>query len=231
MYIREDEALQRISERVRDNTAYVKESLRQRRDEFTDHYGDPHYAFGDGSTPAKVYISVSTDLIYWMRFEFKLIVRPFVSFVSGSGTQDATVEVEDTSLTVAETNHAVRPNPHHHTTKPHNHNMIPGVALFHTSSDEWRLTMKDPCKGSEIDITLYLKAQYNEWINGEGIYPSCELNERYDLLQVASDLEAEGQSDLADEILRPGYKEIDIYSNAPFFIELDEYTKYNNLGR
>lgn len=216
-------AYNRLAERIYDNKTELDKTRRQRRTEFTDLYGVPYTAIGDANSPAKFYISVSPDLVYYMRFQFKLHIQPFLSTVSG-GTGSAVVEVKDTSLSI--TNNAIRPNPHTHETEPHEHNLVNGVTVTHTTSTEFDISI------GGVDITDYLKEQHGgEWIDGEGLYPSTEIEDVYDVLDVAGLLEAQGLTEDREKLLRPEFKEISISSDSPFSVTLYLYLKYSNLGR
>ena len=81
-----DEALNRIAEVTSDNRKDIKQSRLQRRTEFTDLYGIPFYAESeliDGRHVAKFFISVSPDLVYFMRFQFKLYIQTLATGGSG----------------------------------------------------------------------------------------------------------------------------------------------------
>lgn len=66
-----EEALNRIAERTSDNARELRKTRFQRRTEFTDLYGIPFY-FESDNDRAEFYISISPDLVYFMRFQFKL---------------------------------------------------------------------------------------------------------------------------------------------------------------
>ncbi len=220
-----EEAIRVLSERTYDNTKDIKQSNRQRRDIPVDLYGVEYTRQGDGGAPATFYISITPDMIYLERFEFKLIVQPFASY--SNGIETAEVQVDGTSLSVTENwqGHTVTPNPHSHTTQAHTHNLTSGITLTHTTASDFRISIEG------IDITPYLMAQYGAWINGEGVYPSLDINENYDILEVACDMMAEGRESDANKLTRAGYKQIQITSNAPFQVTLVNYLKLSHLNR
>lgn len=231
------EALERVSERVYENRRSIRQSDLQRRDRILDLYGIEYYRVGDANAPARFYLSVSPDLIYHERFEFKLTIDPFTS-TAGSGTGGAVVQVNDTRLEVEERRlssgspvnpnphgHGITPNPHSHTTQPHTHAIDTGITVTPASDSGYRVKVEG------IDITPYLMAQYGSWINGEGIYPSTDINKNYDLLEVASDMVAEGRKEEADLLLQPGYKPVEISANGPFSCTLTLYEKFSHTNR
>lgn len=222
MIITHGEALERISERVYENTKSIRQNDRQRRDRVVDMYGVEFTRVGDGDAPARFYISVSPDMVYLERFQFKLIVSPFVSTVSG-GTSAASVRVNDTSLSVAAS--SITPNPHSHTTDPHTHNVNAGVTLVPAAANNYRISVEG------IDVSAYLMAQHGIWIDGEGVWPSTQIEKNFDLLEVAGDMYAEGRKTDADMIVRPGYKPIEISANGAFTATMSLYIKYSHSNR
>lgn len=70
-----EEALNRIAERTNDNIRELRKTRLQRRTQFTDLYGTPFYAESDSNNEAVFYISISPDLVYDMRLQFKLHIR------------------------------------------------------------------------------------------------------------------------------------------------------------
>ena len=221
-----DEILNRISERTVDNTRELRKTRYQRRTEFTDLYGIPFSEYGDANNPATFYISISPDMIYHLRLQFRLHIKPFVTTVSG-GTDSANVTVNNRSLSVSEG--SVSPNPHNHTTESHSHNLISGISIEHTTADDFRIYIDG------INITAYLVEQQDgAWIDGEGTYPqNQDLNEDesfYDLMDVACLMYAEGETENAEKLLEPGWKEVKITSSSPFGVTFYLYGKYSHPG-
>lgn len=68
-------AINRIAERTAENRQLWGQSLRQRRTEFTDVYGVPYYSEIDSTKNFMCHVAVPLDLEYYMRFQFKLIVK------------------------------------------------------------------------------------------------------------------------------------------------------------
>lgn len=216
-----NQALQIVAERMADNKQLLRQQYTQRRNQVVDLYGVEYTRQGDGGSPAEFYISISPDMVYLERFEFKLIVQPFVSSVQGA-TQDYTGNTGNTSLSVS--GGSISPNPHAHS-MTHGHNIVSGVTLTHTTANDFRLSVDG------VDITAYLMAQHGSWISGEGVYPSIDIEKNFDILEVASDLMASGYEAEAKAIVAPGYKKISISSDSPFQITLVNYLKYSHLNR
>lgn len=243
MILTQEEALIRISERVAENKKRIDRMLKQRRNQVVDLYGVEYTRQGAANSPARFYISISPDMVYLERFEFKLIVQPFISTVGGIGmttltasgsgggyevitAQDLTNILNSSSCSSlpddtdgSGTTTGISPN-------PHNHDVIPGITAVPTTANDFRVSVEG------IDVTPYLMAQYGgEWLNGEGVYPSLEIGRDYDLIEVASDLIGEGRDEDANKILRSGYKAIEITAGSPFSITLVNYLKYSHLNR
>ena len=226
MKITYEQALNRLAERTTENTSQLRKSKLQRRTEFTDLYGIPFTAQGDANNPATFYFSISPDLIYFLRFQFKLDVRAFATTMTGA-TESAQVTVNDRSLSVS--GGSISPNPHDHTTQPHTHNVVKGMAYAHTTSDDFSISVNG------VDITDYLiEQQDGDWIEGEGLYPTNRIENEtdfYDLLDVATMLYNEGREEDAEKILSAEFKEVSISSDAPFGVTMYLYMKYSVTGR
>lgn len=220
MKIGVESAINRLGDRLADRTKNDRQSQLQRRNQVVDMFGVEFQRQGDAQTPAVFYISISPDMVYLERFEFKLIFSPFSMSVGSSGaTGNTAVNIGNTNLSVSGTN--ITPNPHTHTNTAHNHSLSSGVSLFTSNVGNVTLKVED------IDITSYLAAQYNgQWINGEGVYPSAGLD-NYDLLKVAGNMQDWRQATL----LQPGYKKVEISGNAPFNVTLVNYLKYSHVNR
>lgn len=170
------EALQRVAERTVDNRKDIKRKNLQRRTNFTHSYGSPYWVRSDGTSPARVYISIPPDLDRWMRYEFKIVLEK-------------------------------------------------------TNANDFTITMRG--SGVEIDATPYFMAQQDgAWIDGEGVYPTTELDEdgNYDVLQLICDLEAEGHPD-AQKLINPGLKVIEISSASAFEATMLMYVNYSHVNR
>lgn len=221
-----EQFLNRLAEKTYDNTKQLRRGVQQRRNGMEDLYGVMFSADGDAENPATFYISLSPDYVYLQRFAFKFVIKPFTTTVKG-GTSSAVVDVKPTGLSVS--NNVITPNPHEHETEPHTHNIVSGKAFVPTTSTYWRVRI------AGIDITPYLIEQHGgDWIDGEGIFPNGELvskNGFYDILDVASMMVAEGETDKAEAILKAEFKKVEIVSDAPFAVDAYLYTKYSNLNR
>lgn len=222
MIISGQEAIQKIAERSYYNKKNIEQSDQQRRHNFVDLYGVEYTRQGDNGFPATFYISISPDMVYLERFEFKLIISPFLSG-NGGGTNVAAPVIEETSLTIQ--NGQISPNPHSHNLTAHTHGLTPGIGSTPVTASDFRILIEG------IDVTAYLMAQYGEWIDGEGVYPSIEIGKDYDILEVASDMIAEGKKDQADKLTSSGYKRVQITSAHPFSVTLVNYLKYSHMNR
>lgn len=229
-----EQYLNRISEKTVDNTKQLRKAVQQRRNGMTDLYGTFFTAEGDADNPATFFISLSPDMVYAEQLAFKFVIRPYSTTVKG-GTSSATVSVNNRSLSVD--NDAITPNPHNHTTDPHTHNLIEGKAFVQTVSDYWRVHI------AGVDVTPYLIEQHNgEWIDmsdGDSVqvFPNNELDDVedfYDILGVVSMMyEEDTEESLADanKILKPEFKRVEIFSDAPFGVDAYLYTKLSHLNR
>ena len=227
-----DQYLNALAERTLDNSRQLKKGVHQRRNGMEDLYGVCFSENGDATNPARFYISISPDMVYLERFAFKFVIKPFTTTVKGA-TDSSIVTVDKTSLSVSDG--LISPNPHDHTTQPHTHNVIDGMAFVETTSTDWRITIHG------VDVTPYFEEQQGSspLFSGRGIYPNNDLEEDeddevenfYDVLDVASVMFAEGKDSDARKLIKPEFKEVAIYSDAPFGVDAYLYLKYSHVNR
>lgn len=230
-----DSAINRIAERTLDNTKDIRQMKRQRRNQVVDIYGMEFTRQGGPGAPATFYISISTDMIYLERFQFKLIIQPFLT-TTGTSTGQSQVTIQPTELTIPDyaeveqqnmrlSEIAITPNPHTHEVSQHSHSTTPGASLTPVTAADFLVSVEG------IDVTPYLMAQYGNWIHGEGVYPSMDIGHDYDILEVASDFCAEGRYDDAETLTRAGYKQVQVTSQSLFSVSLVLYCKYSHCNR
>ena len=224
----------RVAERVHDGVQRNRQNQNQRRNQVVDLYGVEYTRQGDKNSPATFYISVSPDMVYYERFEFKIIIQPFAMPVSGGGrTSSVVVEVDNANVQVGNTalstsGDMISPNPHSHSVQAHNHatvahehSLISGITLFPSTVNDFEVWIE------EIDITPYLKAQFpGEWIDGEGIFPKDYLA-KYDILKAVGFMPSWQQG----IILTPGFKKVEFRANGVFHASLINYLKLSHVNR
>ena len=100
-----------------------------------------------------------------------------------------------------------------------------------TTSSNWAVRI------ANIDVTDYLTEQHDgDFIDmsdswGESVFPSRSATDFYDILDACSLMIAEGDTENADAILEPEFKEVEVISDAPFSVDAYLYLKYSNLNR
>lgn len=229
-------AINVLAERVYDNSQDISQKNKQRRTEVVDLYGVEYTRQGAGSSsPATFYISVSPDLVYYQRFQFKLILQPFESAVATSAVSTATTGITVNNKSLSISNDSISPNPHNHgvSDSGHTHSLVQGITYAPVPSDvDYYVEIEGE------DITPYLIVQgggEDSWLSGEGVYPSLDINENYDILEVAGDMVAEddGDTSRADALLKSGYKKVKIWNSGgePFRVTLVNYLKYSHMNR
>ena len=98
------------------------------------------------------------------------------------------------------------------------------------ATDNWRVVV------SGADITAELREQVGEsnWMDGAGIFPKVSLgkpNSFFDFLDVACVLNLEEDYTRMNEVLKPEFKAIEVYSDTTFTLEAHLYLKYSHLNR
>lgn len=239
MRYEEDEAIEKLSERTYNNTVSRLQDNRQRRNQVVDLYGVEYTRTGDSSHPAEFYISISPDMVYLERFEFKLIISPFLT-TSVTSVGDSTVSFSgDTSeIELGIVNNDVNPKKHKHSISfnnvgNHTHTVTGSTSGQSVTANTFTMTI------SGIDVTDYCKAQYDDysykWPDGEGIFPrnsdNINVDDNYDILAIACALKAEGHDEDAKKLVSSGYKKIVITANGAFQVALVNYLKYSHLNR
>jgi len=214
--------LNRVAEKTIDNTNQLRKGVQQRRNGMEDLYGIPFQAYGDARHPAAFYISVSPDLVYYERFSFKFIIQPYSSTVMGVGMDegDGMFIIPNTSTIDYDFSADGELNY--------------GVHKISTLSDNWRVSIDG------VDITDYLIEQHNgNWIDmtdesGAKVWPTNDLDDRedfYDILDVACMMNAMGETEKRDKLLRPDFKRVEIASDAMFSVQAVLYLKLSHLNR
>ena len=219
--------LELVAEKTYQNSKKISQNDRQRRDEFVDLYGiefarNSSSASG-GSNEAKFRVSISGDAAYMERFQFKVDIE---GFQSTAGAETGTTSVKEVADTVSGDTLYLKDTL---TPDPHKHSIIAGTATIPVTTTNWRVV----CEG--VDITANLMAQCVAggwtWFNGEGVFPSTDLEQSFDMLEVASDFEAAGDSATASKLLRQGWKPISIIADQPFYATMVLYLKYQHMNR
>lgn len=250
--MRIDTAIDILAERTLQNMTDIRQKNLQRRHQVVDLYGVEYSRLGDASNPAIIYISISPDMEYIERFQFKLIITPFASSVgsmssSGTGSIGSTSLDVEHEITITQTgtdeydfdiqDPEVDPNPHTHSVSGITLTSTPGVTKTNVpSTAQFKVKVfdpvDDPSGANAVDISELLASQYNgRWIAGEGVYPSLQIDHDYDILQVACELEGLGLTRQRKLLTDPGYKGIMVEADCPFGVTLVNYLKYSHLNR
>ena len=185
------------------------------------------------NTPAKFYVSISSDMVYLERFQFKLIIDKLRS-TAPDVTANEELRIE---------NDPGQNPPYKIVPNIHDHGVSKGLSEMPNTATAFTVRMRnrDEKPGESpkpwIDITPYLMAQCDGtntvWPDGDGIFPSAKIDRDFDILQVASDMRTEIPPRIADakEVEKAAYKEFEVNGNGPFNVTLVEYTKYSHLNR
>lgn len=216
-----ENAISQLASQAVERKKENERTQRQRRNQVMDNYGIEYQSQGDANAPAIFYVSISPDLIYYERFEFKLIIDSFRLPIKDGKTNATASQVENTALSI--TNNAISPNPHGHRGIPHDHEISAGITLDNSVGDQFELWMDG------IDLTTALKKQHGgSWVNGTGVFPeTANQLGNYDVLKALEDLH-EWQRGV---VLKPGFKKIELRGQGVFNATLINYLKYSHVNR
>ena len=101
-----EQALNIIGERTLDNREMLKQARRQRRSNYTESYGLPFRMRTKNNKDFETRLYVANDMLYWERFQFKLLVetdgviddRKFtfgIARLNDDGEQSGTIDLTD----------------------------------------------------------------------------------------------------------------------------------------
>lgn len=234
----EEYVLGMVAERTKKNTTSTTQPNKQRRNLVTDDFDKEYETMGNKDQSGKIYLSISPDIEYMVRWEFKLIVEPFYMPVASSelAMQPVTlkipehpIEVDNASLSVS--NNTINPNPHKHTAtdkaakiepETHTHVLNEGVTLIPTKFEEVRIFLDG------VDLTSQFKAQFPTWISPEnGMYPDLTVGNRFDILKALNTLDTKKRT----SILRPGYHVLEFKVDDLFSFKIREFKRYSGINR
>lgn len=218
-----EQAIGKIASRTKQNTERVVQQNRQRRNLVTDDFDKEYTAIGQEGQSGVIWLAISPDMIYIERWEFKVIIDPFLIPISGgTGAMSAvSLHVSDTNL--SSSGSSISPNPHNHviTPNPHTHTINAGVTSIPSQVENIRIHLDG------YDLTAHFKAQFNGWIDSEGMFPDSSMENRYDILKAIS-LFPEAQR---SAFLTQGYHKLEFISDGLFNLKIREFKKYNFINR
>ena len=206
MILTQQKQLNILAERTHDLKKNMSEKDKQRRNQVVDLFGVEISRQSGSDNKARYYVSVSSDLTYYMRFQFKVYIETpihgtklnnFKIILKGRVEQDdGTYVKQDIDLT-------------------------PYLKAQITNDEGEQMGW--------IDGDNDYKAYPNNNIPDEEV-TNAPAN-AYDLLEVASMMYAEGNDRLAEAVIRPEFKTFNFEADSEFFGAMILYLKYEHLGR
>lgn len=197
-----EKALGIVAERTYDNRMDIRQKNVQRRNSFVDLYGIPHYAKSDEDNKATFYVSISQDYIYLNRFQFRLSMLK----VKGGNFR---VYIEDEEITNFLKEQIGLEK---------DEELIEGEGLYPLDlTDDDPTTLDDELNDDEysyfdvLDIAQVIQAEANTKEEGSDEQKELEKKRR--------------------NLLRAGFKKIEITSDASFEVTMYLYLKFSNMNR
>ena len=191
-----------LAERTYDLKQNLSEKDKQRRNQVVDLYGVDISRDSNSRNEAVMYVSVSFDLIYYMRFQFKVYIE------TDSATQFQIL---------------VRSKVYNEDTEKYQLKNIDITPYLIAQQDgEW-------IDGERKDSAGYTLAWPSNGLPEDE--DSDSPPNAYDVLEVIDMMRAEGKEYEAQALERAEYKPFIIKANAPFFAAMSLYLKYSHVGR
>lgn len=225
-----------------DNVGYLKARDRltsnPRKSSNHDEEGTSDVSNGSRNNPARFWLSLSEDLVYFMRWGIKFEILPFET-TSPSATEPTalSLDIDDHTVTHPATPHATTNETLAHSgsvsPNPHSHAMTGGIYEIPPNAENLRIFL------AGYDITAYLEAQFpagfpnigNGW--AAGLYPNAILRDKFSLTQA---VQAAG---IPDSIFNgDNLIPLEFYSNPGdpsdsglFRVRIYKYIQYPEVGR
>ena len=188
-----ENAITKLAERLSDKREAKRNVSLQRRNQVVDIYGMEFTRQGDAGRPATFYLSISPDLIYFERFEFKIIIESFKVPIASDGIRPEIVRVRDTELTIQDApsfntgstqltiageglttsanevspnphTHLITPNPHQHMVPPHRHDLNPSSHSHETDAHSHTIV-------AGMSYFSSTATEFEVWIEGIDLTP------------------------------------------------------------
>lgn len=195
-----------LAERTHELKKNISEKDKQRRNQVVDLFGVDIARQSGGDGKARYYVSISADLVYYMRFQFKVYIETPVehSKLNNFKIIIKNARVEQDGMYVKQ-----------------DIDLTPYLKAQITNDDG---TMEEWIDGDN---------DYKAWPNNN--IPDEEVSSSpanaYDILEVASMMYAEGKPELAEAVIRPEFKTFQFEADGEFFGAMILYLKYSHLGR
>ena len=203
-----------------------------------DEEGTSDVSNGSRTSPARFYLSLSEDLVYFMRFGIKFEILPFETTSAGATTDtNLTLDIDDHTVTHPNTPHPTQTETLTHTgsvsPNPHGHQIIAGVYNIPASIEGLQIYL------AGYNITAYLEAQYpsdfpnagNGW--APGLYPNNVLKDKFSLTIAAEAANIPSTIFNGDNLLPLEFtvNPSDPSNPGLFRVRIYKYIQYPELGR
>ncbi len=196
-----------ISEKTYENKKNLSEKDKQRRNQVVDLFGidisrqSKPSRHASGKDEATLYVSVSSDLVYYERFQFKIYIEDTTAqnfqIIARANVESSTGDYEPQEIDLT----------------PYLKAQQDGEWIDGENWDNQNYNMAWPNNSDVVQAT-----------------PEEPPN-AYDILDVASTMYAEGKNEEADALLRPGLKQFFVRAESGFYAAMILYLKYSHLNR
>lgn len=203
MKMTQQKQLNILAERTHDLKKNISEKDKQRRNQPVDLYGVDISRQSSGGE-AIYYVSISNDLVYFERFQFKI-------YIEGASTLTNFKIFIETRVKDTDGKYRMK-----------SIDLTPYLKAQTEDPDDPDAKWIDGDNGGVA------------WPNNEPIEEEKDddsAGNSYDILEVASMMYAEGKDNIADAIVKPEFKKFKFTANQDFFGAMILYLKYSHLNR
>lgn len=201
-----------LAERTHDLKKNISEKDKQRRNQVVDLFGED-ISRQSSNGEATMHVSVSPDLVYYERFQFKIYIDDAPTLTNFQVWAWLLVKQSNGSY------------------QRQNVDLTPYLKATAVDEDGQILPWVNGDNGGKAWPNDNLDEGASKPEDQEDDPQEVETANFYDLLEVADMMYAEGKDEIAEGLLRPELKKFRFIADQNFFASMIMYLKYSHLGR
>lgn len=224
MAITTSEAIGSIAKYSTDTRDKLNTTIKQRRYGTHNNYGLERTTVGGASRVARFYVPITPDMVSFTRWEFKIVIEPFLVPTSSEGVIISETELHIGNTSLSSSNNNISPNPHGHTITPnphtHSSSVVAGITLVDPELDNFKILIDGH------DMTSIFASQF-PMPDEEGMFPDDTIANRYDIIDACN----VASESVRNDILSGGMHTIEFQASGLFQVKILEFLHYNYIIR